>query len=78
MKEGVPIAAKYKDRSVAEQNSVDLAWALFMDPKYTELRQTIAQTTDEISRFRQLVINCVMAVSRQQWGLGLKCRRGIR
>lgn len=35
-----------------------------MDPKYDELRHTIAQTKDEISRFRQLVINCVLAVSR--------------
>jgi hypothetical protein len=61
VKENADIAVRYKGRSVAEQNSVDLAWALFMDPKYTKLRHTIAQTKDEISRFRQLVINCVMA-----------------
>ena len=60
VKEGFDIAAIYKNKSVAEQNSVDLAWALFMDPKYSDLRKTIAQTAGEMSRFRQLVINCVL------------------
>ncbi|CAB9522693.1 activated protein kinase catalytic subunit alpha-1 [Seminavis robusta] len=61
VKENQEIAARYKGRSVAEQNSVALAWNLFMNPKFSELRHTIAQTEDEITRFRQLVINCVMA-----------------
>ncbi|CAB9528643.1 activated protein kinase catalytic subunit alpha-1 [Seminavis robusta] len=61
VKENQEIAARYKGRSVAEQNSVALAWNLFMNPKFSELRHTIAQTEAEITRFRQLVINCVMA-----------------
>jgi hypothetical protein len=52
---------KYKHRSVAEQNSVDIAWSLLMDPKYKELRQCIFTDEDDIRRFRQYVVNLVMA-----------------
>lgn len=31
IKEGAPMADKYKGKSVAEQNSVDLAWDLLME-----------------------------------------------
>jgi len=31
IKEGAPMAEKYKGKSVAEQNSVDLAWDLLME-----------------------------------------------
>jgi hypothetical protein len=47
--------------TIVVQNSIDVAWALFMNPKYKDLRHTVAQTPDEMARFRQLVINCVMA-----------------
>jgi hypothetical protein len=50
----------YHGRSVAEQNSVDLAWNLLMEDNFTELRRTIYETTDELNRFRHLVVNCVM------------------
>lgn len=48
-------------QSVAEQNSVDLAWKHLMDDKYKELRSTIYATEEERKRFRQLVVNSVMA-----------------
>lgn len=32
-----------------------------MDPAFAELRHTIYQTQDEMKRFRQLVVNSVMA-----------------
>ena len=57
VKEKHPLAMRYNGKSVAEQNSVDLAWELFMDPKYAELRHTIAKTEEETARFRQMVIN---------------------
>jgi hypothetical protein len=59
--EGTEIAKQYQNKSVAEQNSVDLCWNLLMDSDYTELRKTIYQTDAELKRFRQLVVNSVMA-----------------
>ena len=55
------MATYYKGRSVAEQNSVDVAWELLMDPAFTNLRGTIYQSEEEMRRFRQLVVNSVMA-----------------
>ncbi|CAB9496705.1 Receptor-type guanylate cyclase gcy [Seminavis robusta] len=61
VKEGVPIAAKYKNRSVAEQNSLDLSWDLLMSPEYNLLREFLFPTETQLNRFRQLVVNSVMA-----------------
>jgi len=61
VKEGLPIAYVYNNRSVAEQNSLELSWDLLMDPTFTELRATIYSTQEELRRFRQLVVNSVMA-----------------
>ena len=61
VKEKRPIATLYKNKSVAEQNSVDLAWDLLMEPQYENLRRQIYATEAEFKRFRQLVVNSVMA-----------------
>lgn len=61
VKEEQSVAKQYHNKSVAEQNSVDLAWNLLMDRDYSELRSTIYQTDAELKRFRQLVVNSVMA-----------------
>lgn len=61
VKENVEIAKLYNGKSVAEQNSVDLSWALFMSDEYSDLRQVICPTTADLRRFRQLVVNSVMA-----------------
>jgi 3'5'-cyclic nucleotide phosphodiesterase len=55
------IAAKYKNRSVAEQNSLDLAWHELMDAKYKDLRAALFSDNAELTRFRKLVVNGVMA-----------------
>jgi hypothetical protein len=55
------MAAFYKNKSVAEQNSVDLSWDLLQDDSYSALRAAIYNTEDEQDRFRQLVVNSVMA-----------------
>ena len=55
------LARLYKNKSVAEQNSVDLAWDLLMDPIYIDLRKAIYTTEAEMKRFRQLVVNIVLA-----------------
>jgi len=61
VKEQVHIAEVYKNKSVAEQNSVDVAWELLMDPGYQELCDAIFPSKLEKMRFRQLVVNSVMA-----------------
>ncbi|KAG7348837.1 adenylate/guanylate cyclase [Nitzschia inconspicua] len=61
VKEGAPIAALYDAKSVAEQNSFDIAWDLLMEPTYKNLRRAIYVTEVEFKRFRQLVVNGVMA-----------------
>jgi hypothetical protein len=58
-KEEPQLSAKYKDKSVAEQNSVDLAWSLLMRPEYANLQRCIFVTLAELKRFRQLVVNLV-------------------
>jgi class 3 adenylate cyclase len=55
------IAAFYEGRSIAEQNSVDLSWELLMGDDYADLRAAIYDGEGEKARFRQLVVNSVMA-----------------
>jgi hypothetical protein len=61
VKENTTTAVRYKDRSVAEQHSIAVAWSLLMQPCYRELRECIYGTQTEFDRFRQLVVNSVMA-----------------
>jgi hypothetical protein len=61
IKENSALAKVYKDKSVAEQNSVDLCWDLLMASNFDDLRAAIFNTDDERKRFRQLVVNSVMA-----------------
>ena len=58
---GTPIADVYQDKSVAEQNSVDLAWNLLMSREYRPLVTLICPSEIELARLRQLVVNAVMA-----------------
>jgi len=71
VKEKVPLASRYKEKSVAEQNSVDLAWNLLMAPQYKDLRACIYCNADEMKRFRQLVVNTVMATDICDKELGM-------
>ena len=61
VKENVEIAEAYGGKSVAEQNSVDIAWDLLMEPAYKDLRCHIYTNQEELDRFRHLVVNSVMA-----------------
>ena len=61
VKENPPLATVYKGRSVAEQKSFDMSWDLFLDPCFDLLRSTLCPNGTDLTRFRQLVINCVMA-----------------
>lgn len=60
-KEKNRLAMLYHCKSVAEQNSVDLAFEVLTASNYSELVSFLCDDEKEYSRFRQLVINCVMA-----------------
>jgi 3'5'-cyclic nucleotide phosphodiesterase len=55
------LAAAYKGKSIAEQNSVDIAWNTLMSEGYEDLRTCIFTDATELHRFRQLLINSVIA-----------------
>ena len=61
VKEEDPIAVRYGNKSVAEQNSVQLALETLAEPQYNDLQCCIYADDYERSRFRQLLINSVMA-----------------
>lgn len=61
VREGVEIATMYNNRSVLEQNSIDVAWELLMEDQYEDLRQCIYTNQEEYDHFRHVVVNAVMA-----------------
>ena len=61
IKEHSVLAGYYKSKSIAEQNSVDLCWDMLQDARFQDLRAAIYATESERSRFRQLIVNSVMA-----------------
>ena len=61
IKEEEQMACLYRNKSVAEQNSVDIAWDLLMRPDFVELRECLFPTGDDLRRFRQVVVNVVLA-----------------
>ena len=60
--EHASIAHKYHNRSVAEQDSVDVAWDILMNDLYQDLRRCIFETDTEGRRFQQLMVNSVLQV----------------
>jgi class 3 adenylate cyclase len=61
IEEKAHIATFYNNKSVAEQNSVDLAWDLLMEDNFRSLRACIFVDNTEFKRFRQIVVNVVLA-----------------
>jgi 3'5'-cyclic nucleotide phosphodiesterase len=61
IKEDPKIGLRYKEKSVAEQNSVDLAWSVLMSNDFGELRAAIFATESELRRFRNLLVNSIIA-----------------
>ncbi len=55
------LAIKYNNKSIAEQNSTDVAWNALMDPQYKDLQSAIYGSEEDMARFRTLIVNCVMA-----------------
>lgn len=55
------LAARYSNRSIAEQNSFDISWDMLMEDRFANFRSVLCPTQEELRRFRQLVVNGVMA-----------------
>lgn len=60
-KEDSPIAARFNHRSAAEQNSIGIALNLLRKRRYDNLRECIAPTDEEWTRFRQLIVVAVLS-----------------
>jgi len=61
VKESHEMATAYHNKSCAQQNSVDLAWNLLMEPTYEDLRRCHYNSQEELERLPQLIVNCLMA-----------------
>lgn len=61
-KEEEGMAAIYRGKSVAEQNSLDLVWELLMSKEFEELRLYLFANEKEMLRFRQIIVRlwCVL------------------
>lgn len=59
--ESDPLTVRYGGKSLAEQNSVDQAWDLLMTEQYRPLVALLCQDDQDLARFRQLIVNSVMA-----------------
>jgi class 3 adenylate cyclase len=59
--EGTEMSETYEGKSIAEQNSVNIAWSILLQDKYMDLRNAICITQGQAIRFRQLVVNAVCA-----------------
>jgi hypothetical protein len=50
--EDAVVGSRYKERSVAEQKSLDLGLGLLMQDRFKDLLSTVCGTPEELSRFR--------------------------
>jgi 3'5'-cyclic nucleotide phosphodiesterase len=69
MKEQPNMASTFRNQSVAEQNSLEISWNLLMDDDFAALRESMFHTKDDMMRFRQVLINVVLATDIFDKGL---------
>ena len=58
------LADKYHNKSIAEQHSLDISWELFMQPQFEDLRSCMFATEADLKRFRQVLVNVVLATGK--------------
>jgi hypothetical protein len=61
IEEDKELGDKYRNQSVAEQNSLDMSWDLLMSDNFSALRKCLFTTEAELMRFRQVIVNVVLA-----------------
>lgn len=65
MKEEPNMAQMFRNKSIAEQNSLELSWDLLVSDRFAPLRNFIFATGEEMLRFRQVVVNVVLATGKE-------------
>ena len=61
VKEEDPLCQQYDNRSVAEKRSIAIAWNVLMEDRFLDLQGEIFTNSREMMRFRQLLMNTVLA-----------------
>ena len=61
VKEHDPLCDQYDSRSVAEKRSIAVAWEILMEDRFLDLQAVIFTNSREMVRFRQLLMNTVLA-----------------
>jgi hypothetical protein len=59
--ENTPLADTYKNKSVAENNSIAVSWEFFMQEQFSDLVAFICPSKTELGRLHELVNNIVLA-----------------
>ena len=60
-KEKPDFAEKYDNKSIAEKNSIDIAWELFLEPRFSAFRQCVAPGNEDLEKFYATVVNVTLA-----------------
>jgi 3'5'-cyclic nucleotide phosphodiesterase len=60
-KEQPSLGLRYRNQSIAEQNSIDISWDLLMESRFDNLRRVIFGNQEGLMRFRQFIVNLVLA-----------------
>ncbi len=63
-KEEPAMTALFRGKSIAEQNSLGIAWELLMSDRFKALRAYVFTSSDDLARFRQVVVNVVLATGK--------------
>lgn len=61
MTEEPVLAEHFKNKSIAEQNSLEIAWNLLVSDRFKALREGIFASQEEFAHFRQVVVNVVFS-----------------
>lgn len=61
IKEEPSMAKLFRNKSIAEQNSLEIAWQLLVSDRFIDLRNYIFASEDDLLRFRQIIVNVVLA-----------------
>lgn len=61
VEEATFLATKYHNKSVAENNSIAVAWDILMKDEYQDLRKCIGPTHKELAHFHELLTKIVLA-----------------
>jgi hypothetical protein len=55
------MARLFRNKSIAEQNSLEISWDLLVSGHFKDLRDYIFTDQEDLARFRQVIVNVVLA-----------------